>query len=650
MSEPLRVLIVSDSHADAQRIIDELERLDRPLACERVLEGMGLRIALERSAIDLVLCAATMQGYGALAALALLRELGSDVPLIALTRIASVDQAVELMRAGARDVLLVEQLERLLPAVRRELVASATRRSERRSSAPVDSDGARMRRIFDAGVLAIHVARFGGALVQANDSFLSLIGYSRAELESGRLHLDAVVPKEWRSVELDAEQTLRTAGSCALREGEYVRKDGARVQVLIASAALGDNEYVGYAIDISERKRAEAGLRQSDAQQRHAQTLDAVGRLAGGIAHEYNNLMSVVLTYTALIAQDCPAEDPKQADLTEIRLAAEQAVGLTQQLLAFSRHQVMRPVVSDVNELLSGLRQLLEALLGDEIALAYDCANELGKVLVDPKQLAQVVMNLAIHARETMPNGGRFTLSTSNVVLDPEQAAERQGLVPGKHVLLCAADTSAGMDQTVRARAFEPFVNHKDRSTASGLGLATALGIARQSGGDLWVESEPGRGSIFKLCLPVVSSGTIRPRARRSDLPPRPSLPAQNGRETILLVEHDDKVRQSTLAVLRRLGYHTLEAQSGAAALALGAQHGGPIHLLLTNVATPSMSGTELADRLLTLRPTLKVVYLCGYAPDALNRPGAIDPDIPLLAKPITPETLGPTIRKALDS
>lgn len=648
MSEPLRVLVVHDSHADAQRIIDELERLDRPLACERVQEALGLRVALERSAIDLVLCAFSLPGFGALAALGVLRELGSSAPLIALTKTASMEHAVEAMRAGAADVLLVDQLERLQPAIERVLRASEQRRGEQRSELALAGEDARLRRIFDSGVLGIHVATFGGALVQANDAFLALIGYGRDELDAGTLHLDAITPKEWRSAELDAEQTLRTSGSYALREAEYQRKDGSKVPVLIGAAAIGGSEYVGYVLDIGERKRAEAGLRASDAQQRHAQTLDAVGRLAGGIAHDYNNLMSVVLTYAALIAQDCAPDDPKQSDLSEIRLAAEQAVGLTQQLLAFSRHQVMRPVVCDVNELLNGLRQLLEALLGDEIVLSYDCAGDLGKVLVDPKQLAQVVMNLAIHAREIMPQGGRFTLATSNTSLDAEQAAERQGLVPGRHVLLCAVDTSAGMDEAVRARAFEPFLSTKDRSTTSGLGLATALGIARQSGGDLWVESEPGHGSIFKLCLPVVS-GTMRPRARRSDMPPRPSLPAANGRETILLVDDDDKVRASTLTVLRRLGYDTLEARNGAAALALGAQHRGPIHLLLTDVVTSSMSGTELAERLLQQRPTLKVVYLCGYAPDALSRPGALDPETPLIAKPITPETLGTTIRRVLD-
>jgi two-component system, cell cycle sensor histidine kinase and response regulator CckA len=654
-SEPLRVLLVHDSPGDAQRICDELERLDRPIEFERVQDPLGLRVALDRPRLQLVISAWSLPGCGALAALDALRERGIDLPLIVVAKHGAIENAVEALRAGARDFVLEDQLERLVPVVQRELRASEERRARQRPAQAFAGSEARLRRIFERSGIGIAVRDQSGLLREANDAFLELIGYERAELAAGKVSVDLITPKEWHEAALDDEATLRGAGSVALREGAYLRKDGSRVAILIGGAVLDASEHVVYAADITERKRAEDALRSSEAQLRHAETMEAVGRLAGGIAHDFNNLMSVVLTYAALIAEDLDASDPKQEDLREVRIAAEQAAALTQQLLAFSRHQVLHPVVSDLNELLSGMVRLLQALLGSDVKLKLACASELGKVLIDPKQLAQVFMNLAISAREAMPNGGQLTLGTADALLDAEQAAAHVGLVPGRHVLLSIADTGPALDEQTRGRIFEPFFGNKAHGNTGGLGLSTAMGIVRQSGGDLWAESEPGRGTTFKIYLPIVGPTTIRPRPRRSEAPPpMPGDAARDGgngnrdRRTVLLVEDDAKVRASTLTVLRRLGYDALEAQDGAAALALGEQYRGPIDLLLTDVVTSSMSGSELAQRMLYLYPRMKVLYLAGYAPDAVAREIALEADSECLPKPFTPEALGSTIRRVL--
>ena len=656
MSEPLRLLLVHDSPGDAQQICDQLESLDRPIAVERVQDPLGLRVALDRPRLELVISAWTLPGCSALATLAALRERGLELPLIVVAKQGAIETAVEALRAGACDFVLQDQLERLVPAVQRELRASEARRARQRPAQAFAGSEARLRRMFDVGSIGMAVRDQNGVVHQANDPFLELIGYERAELNAGKVSIDLITPKEWREAALDDEATLRSTGSVPLREGAYLRRDGTRVAILIGGAVLDANEQVVYAADVTERKRAEDALRSSEAQLRHAETMDAVGRLAGGIAHDFNNLMSVVLTYTALIAQDLDPSDPKQEDLTEVRLAAEQAAALTQQLLAFSRHQVLHPVVSDLNELLTGMVRLLQALLGSEVKLSLACASELGKVLIDPKQLAQVFMNLAISARDAMPNGGQLAITTADAVLDAEQAAAHVGLVPGRHVLLSIADSSGGIDERTRGRIFEPFFGSKAQGDSAGLGLSTAMGIVRQSGGDLWAESEPGKGTSFKIYLPVVGPTTIRPRPRRSEAPPpmpgdaaRDAGNGNKGRQTVLLVEGDAKVRASTLTVLRRLGYTALEAHDGAAALALGERHGGPIHLLLTDVVTANMSGSELAQRMLYRRPSMKVLYLAGYAPDEIAREVALEADTECLPKPFTPEALGSTIRRVLD-
>jgi PAS domain S-box-containing protein len=660
MSEPLRVLVIHDSPGDAQQICDQLERLDRPIAVEHAQDPLGLRVALDRGrsarAIDLVISASSLPGCNALAALAALAERDLAAPLIVVAKAGTIENAVDALHAGARDFVVLDQLERLVPAVRRELQASEARRAQRNSLPAFSGSEARLRRMFEAASIGVAVRNPSGVLLQANDAFLELTGYDRAELNAGKVCSDLITPKEWRDAALDDEHTLRSLGTVALRESAFLRKDGTRIAILIGGTALGPSEHVLYAADITERKRAEEAVRSSDAQLRHAETMEAVGRLAGGIAHDFNNLMSVVLTYSALIAQELDPADPKQGDLSEVRLAAEQAAALTQQLLAFSRHQVLHPAVSDLNELLNGMVRLLQALLGNEVKLALRCGSEIGKVLIDPRQLAQAFMNLAINAREAMPNGGTLTIATSPVLLDAEQAAAHVGLVPGRHVLLSISDTGVGMDEQTRNHIFEPFFSSKQEGRSTGLGLSTAIGIVRQSGGDLWAESEPGRGTTFKIYLPVVGPATMRPRPRRSEIPPPmtglgagPKWRTTLGGETVLVVEDDPKVRASTLTVLRRLGYDPLEAEDGDAALRLGERHEGPIHLLLTDVDGSTMNGSELAQRMLPLRPSMKVLYLAGYAPDAAAREIALEADSECLTKPFTPDALATTIRRILD-
>jgi two-component system cell cycle sensor histidine kinase/response regulator CckA len=353
----------------------------------------------------------------------------------------------------------------------------------------------------------------------------------------------------------------------------------------------------------------------------------------------------VILGYCDLLASSMEPRDPRREEINEIDAAALRAAELTGQLLAFSRKQILQPRVLNLNDVVAGTEKLLRRLIGEDIELNVLLAPDLGNVNVDPGQVEQIVMNLAVNARDAMPRGGKLTIETANVELDEGYAAAHLGASAGPHVMLAVSDTGVGIDKEMQSRMFEPFFTTKEKGKGTGLGLATVLGIVQQSGGTIWVYSELGRGTTLKVYLPRTEAPKTRAQ-EPADTARRPQV----GTETILLVEDEQAVRLLARNILQRAGYQVLEAQSSGDALVISEQHAPPIHLLLTDVIMPRMSGRELSDRLQQQRPTMKVLFMSGYTDDAVVRHGVLDAEVAFLQKPITPAMLTRKVREVLDA
>lgn len=391
--------------------------------------------------------------------------------------------------------------------------------------------------------------------------------------------------------------------------------------------------------------QAARALHDREDQLRHAQKMEAIGRLAGGVAHDFNNLLTAVVGYTDLVAERLDPEDPTARDVGEIRKAADRAAALTRQLLAFSRKQFLNPTIMDVNETVAGLRHMLPRVIGDHIQTSMELAPHLGRIRADASQMDQVLVNLVVNARDAMPSGGRLTISTENVTLDDERLdAEGLMLQPGPFVMLAVSDTGTGMDATTRARAFEPFFTTKPKGKGTGLGLATIYGIVDQSGGGIALDTAPGRGTSIRIYLPVTTA------VADPVLPAVAAALSSGGSETLLLVEDNDAVRELCARGLRRRGYVVHEARNADEAIECAMKPANRLHLLVTDVLMPGLSGPNLAARLLNQNPELRVLYMSGYTDDATPAHGNYWGGVPLLQKPFTPGQLAERVRLALDS
>jgi PAS domain S-box-containing protein len=394
--------------------------------------------------------------------------------------------------------------------------------------------------------------------------------------------------------------------------------------------------------EIVERVRAEEALRRSEEQLRQAQKMEAIGRLAGGVAHDFNNMLTAILSYARMMADERAEGTQDREDLEQICEAAERAAKLTHQLLAFSRQQVLQPVNLDLRDVVLGMEGMLRRLIGEDVELRTFCAQEVGPVRADPNQIELVILNLAVNARDAMPGGGRLTIEVGEVDVQDGLAASHLVLAPGRYTLLAVSDTGVGIPADVKARIFEPFFTTKPRGKGTGLGLSTVFGIVRQSGGDIAVYSEPDQGTTFRVYLPLAESEADDGPTRL----PHSAQAVEVGEGTVLLVEDEPLVAEAARKVLEAKGYAVLSADTPAAAIRLSAAHPGPIQLLLTDVIMPGMNGRELADRLVDQRPGMRVLFMSGYTDNAIVHHGVLDAHVEFLAKPFTPDALA---RKVAD-
>ncbi|HEU4585539.1 MAG TPA: PAS domain S-box protein [Gemmatimonadaceae bacterium] len=565
----------------------------------------------------------------------------------------TVELELQALEAQALAQELEEQAQELeeqateLEAANLELAeslreAERAREAARRAEVEIREQADVLRAVIDESPLVKIVLDLDLRIVQWNPTAERVFGWSAEEVLGRSYYI--VIPEERR--EEHAKLRADALGGRRVFEVETQRrrKGGSLVDVSTSVAVLHapDGSVRGFAVvmaDITERLRLETRLRQTE-------KMEAVGQLAGGVAHDFNNLLTVITSYSGLLLGELPPDSPMRADIQQIEGAAKRAATLTRQLLAFSRKQMLRPQPLTLNDVVSGVEKLLRRLVREDIVMVTDLDPAAVLVEADLGQLEQVIINLVVNARDAMPGGGTLTIRTANVELD-DSYTERHSevaVVPGHYAMLSVSDTGTGMSREIQQHIFEPFFTTKGAGTGTGLGLSTVYGIVKQSGGYIWVYSEEGSGTVFKVYLPHAGecAEVASPEKRRTPT-------SLTGNESVLLVEDDSALRYVACRSLRTYGYHVLEAHNGREALELCGRHEGPIHIVVTDLVMPEMSGSELASRIATYRPGIRVLLMSGYAGDEVARRKIADSQSAFIEKPFTGDALAARVREVLE-
>ena len=572
-----------------------------------------ISVVLRRLSIKLdltLVCVAGLLGAGWYAGA------GPGILFAVLLELATLSQAPS-SRQPLSTIILVE-VNRLAVLVILVLLASSRRKAEGRLS--------RLAAIVETSDDAIIGKTLDGVILSWNAGAQRIYGYTASEA-IGRF-VSMLLPGDLQDELPEILARLKRGEHIRHHETTRLGKDGKEIEVSLTITPITDRSgnITGastIARNITERKGLEEQLRQ-------AQKMEAIGRLAGGIAHDFNNLLTAILGYSQMAIEQPGLDERSRRYISEIESAGTRATRLTKQLLALARKQKLQPEVLDLNAVVGGIGPMLQRLIGEDVGLMVNLDPKLGAVKADPGQIEQVIMNLAVNARDAMPDGGNLTIDTANVVLDEAYAAEHPEVNPGPYALLAVSDNGMGMDADTQARIFEPFFTTKEEGRGTGLGLSIVFGIVKQSGGHVWVYSEPGEGTTFKVYLPLTGEAEEVVEA------PAEAARTTGGSETVLLVEDEELVRKMVSSILRMRGYRVLTAADGAEATQDYFRYEDPIHLMITDVIMPRMSGRELADRLSETHPEMKVLYMSGYTATAVRQHGVLNAGAAFIQKPFT--------------
>ena len=634
----VRIVLVEECPDDADVVLHHLQRAGLGGEFVRVDTEAALVNAIHDFAPDVILTDHSLPQFSAHDTLRIMQRDAPQTPVIVVTGSLDDETAADYIKAGAADYVLRTNLSRLPSAVSRALDLRRAREQEVRSQELLRQSEERYRTLLEGVHDVVFALGPEGVITALSPAFETVTGWPPRQW-LGKAFEQLVHPDDVPLVFELIGRVIRRESRPTNRFRIRTRKGDYRVAEVAATPELRESRIVGIlgvARDVTERLNLEQQLRQS-------QKMEAVGRLAGGVAHDFNNILTAITGYSDLLLEDLAPSDPRRLDVDEIRKSAERAAGLTRQLLAFSRQQVMQVQALDLNALIRETERMLGRLLGEDVQVAATLAPDLGAVKADPGQLEQVIMNLAVNARDAMPQGGRLTFETANVELDELYSRDHFPAGPGSYVMLAVSDTGVGMSEDTQAHLFEPFFTTKEKGKGTGLGLATVYGIVKQTGGFIWVYTELGHGSTFKIYLPRAAES---PQPRWSAAPIGPV----DGTETVLVAEDEAAVRAVARQALTRHGYTVLEAPSAEVALDVAARQSGAIHLLLTDVVMPGMSGRDLARRLSDMRPDLRVIYMSGYTEDTITRHGVLEPGLHYVQKPFSPEALARRVREVLDA
>jgi two-component system cell cycle sensor histidine kinase/response regulator CckA len=613
----------------------------RIVAVDTALEGLA---ALEDEEFELVIADYRMPGMDGLKLLHILNERHVDVPVVIVTGLGDERVAARALGEGAYDYVIKESgYLTLLPSIAERAIAAFRTQHQLNEARKELADSEERYRELVHGVDAIvweaEPATWEFTFVSQRAE--AILGYPvDMWLNNPGFYLNLVHPD-------DREEVVNYCRSATAERRDQVfefraiASDGRIVWLRNLVRVIGNDEKItrfqGLMVDITERLTMEQDLL-------NAQKLESVGLLAGGIAHDFNNVLTVIHGYSQLVLEELGDNNPSRADIEKIQQAAEQAASLTQQLLAFSRRQMLQPKILDLNAVIGGLEPMLRRIIGEDIDIHLRLRPDLSRTKADPGQIEQVVMNLAVNARDAMPSGGKLTIETATVNLDEACTRRHIGVSPGDYVMLAVSDTGCGMSSNVQAHIFEPFFTTKDPGKGTGLGLSTVYGIVKQSGGDIWVYSEPDRGTTFKIYLPSIEAAVDQKPSGR------PKDSTLTGTETLLLVEDDQGLRELAYRILHRCGYTVLSAGNAEDAVRLCSLQGGSINLLVTDIVMPGANGPELSRRLTTLHPNIKTLYMSGYTSGGIPHDDAGNRGTAFLQKPFTEDMLTRSVREILDS
>jgi hypothetical protein len=641
MKSPLKILHLEDDPNDAELIQSTLESEGIACATTRVETRAAFVAALERNGVDLIISDYSLPAFDGLSAVEIARNKWPTIPFILVSGSLGEQLAIDSLQSGATDYVLKTHLARLAPAVRRAMDQAEERAGNRRTENELHEMEHRLRIIFSESPLGIALIRTDGHPVLTNAALQKMLGYTGEELNglifSELMHLEDRAKDAGLFDQLSQGVLMRYQA-----DKRYTRKDGQSVCVHLslsgARQASGPGEFaIGMIEDITERRLLEAQLIE-------AQKMEVIGQLAGGVAHDFNNILAVIMGYSDLAMQKLGIGDTLKGYLETIRSAAERAAGLTRQLLIFSRKQTVQLVVLDLNEVIQDLDKMLRRLIDENIEMTILPGASIGRVKADSGYVGQVLMNLVVNARDAMPNGGKLTIATSNVTLDKDYARAHPGAVPGNYVMFSVCDTGTGMTEEVKARLFEAFFTTKPKGKGTGLGLATCQTIVQQSSGHITVYSEMGKGTKFEIYFPRVDQPV--------DVASRPQTgPMPRGTETLLVVEDEPSVRHLARSVLEAQGYEVLSASNGQDALHTARDHQGePIQLVITDVIMPMMGGKVMAEWLRIANPDLKILFTSGYTEEVITEKGSGQTGVEFLPKPYSPGTLCRKVREMLDA